>query len=278
VSVELANAVAKRFIARPDVKAKQYPDGEYKPHRLDQKISESTIPWSRDAVLEHLAMSATYGHYFLDTDSTAKLFAFDIDLETECRMPDSEGFGHEPPWGTEEEFREWEANWPTRNPRYVWRLRNDPARNWLKTQFRAVAGQLANHIHRDIGVDCAVAYSGHKGIHVYGFTGRLPATDVVDAAQIVLDNMGGWQLQSGRASTHKHESYPHLAVEVYPKQTELSGGGFGNLMRLPLGKNLKSPGDPTFFVDLNAPLTELKPIDPLWALTTGASNPWSTQS
>lgn len=278
MSVELANALAKRFIARSDVKAIQNENGDYKPVRTDERIPESTVPWSRDDVLAHIDKSATYGHYLLDRDSTCKLFAFDIDLEPSARMPTDDPTGHEPPWGTEEEAAAWEAAWPERNPREVWLDRNDPARTWMKIQFRSLAGRLASLIHRDLGVECAVAYSGNKGLHVYGFTGRMPGSDAVEAAEIVLNLMGGWTPKPKSASTFKHPDYQHLAVEVYPKQTTISDGGFGNLLRLPLGRNLKNPRDPAFFVDLNAPIFELKPVDALWALTTGASNPWAMHS
>jgi hypothetical protein len=58
---------------------------------------------------------------------------------------------------------------------------------------------------------------------------------------------------------------------VYPKQASLAGKDLGNLLRLPLGRNNKSK-DPTFFMDMTAPLAEMRPVDPEWALTT--TSPW----
>jgi hypothetical protein len=56
--VELANQIARRFIARADAKAKQNSNGDYMPDRVDPKDPQSAaIPWSRDAVLKHLDVS-----------------------------------------------------------------------------------------------------------------------------------------------------------------------------------------------------------------------------
>jgi hypothetical protein len=275
VSVELANQIARRFIARADAKAKQNSNGDYMPDRVDPKDPQSAaIPWSRDAVLKHLSEQVTYGHYFLDHDDTCKLFAFDIDLiDTEIPLPSRPRPALETI--TDAEIEAWEADFTPQSPRKAWLNRAHPARPMLKLAFRDVAGRLASVVHREAEIECAVAYSGAKGVHVYGFTGRMSAADVREGALLVLNMMGGWKPMTGRASTYLHEKWPMFTLEVYPKQDKLSGGGFGNLMRLPLGKNLKNPKDPTFFVDLSAPLNELRQVDPMWALTEGAKNPWA---
>jgi hypothetical protein len=59
---------------------------------------------------------------------------------------------------------------------------------------------------------------------------------------------------------------------VFPKQDSLAGKDLGNLMRLPLGRNLKNPKDPTFFIDMTTPMGVMSPIDPVYALTT--ETPW----
>jgi hypothetical protein len=273
VSVELANAIARRFIARADAKAVQVSNGDYIPHRVDPKRTDSaTIPWSREDVLAHLDKSATYGHYLLDHDSTCKLFAFDIDLVDDGPMP--AGPMPDPETATEQDLLSWEQAFIRGNLRDAWANRAHYSRTWIKTQFRMLAGQIASVVHAQLELECAVAYSGAKGLHVYGFTGRMPASDARDGAALVMEQMGGWEPVQKRASTFQHKNYPQFTVEVFPKQSELSGGGFGNLMRLPLGRNLKSP-DPTFFVDMAAPVNELRPVDAMWALTEGATSPWS---
>jgi hypothetical protein len=67
--------------------------------------------------------------------------------------------------------------------------------------------------------------------------------------------------------------FPLFTIEIYPKQDSIDNKNLGNLMRLPLGRNQKSP-DPTFFVDLSAPIEELRPHrNPVEVLTAGYS-PW----
>lgn len=273
MSEELAKTIALKMIARADAKAIQRPDGEYMPHREDQQKPESLIPWSLEAVMNHLNASQTFGHYLLDHDSTAKLFVLDIDLNKEGTLPTKELVI--PPDITEQDVLDWMNCFEPGNPREAWRDRAHPARKWIKSQFRDCGERLASICHKELGIEVAVAYSGNKGIHVYGFTGRLPAHDVREAANIALELMGLWSPVKGRASTYVNERYDIFSLEVYPKQDVISEGSFGNLVRLPLGKNLKSPADPTFFVDLGAPVNAFVPVDPLWALTEGARNPWS---
>ena len=57
-----------------------------------------------------------------------------------------------------------------------------------------------------------------------------------------------------------------VSVETFPKQDSLEGKKLGNLLRMPLGRNQKSP-DPCFFVDQRAAQTHLDPVeDPLSVL------------
>src|SRR5690349_3643258 len=146
-----------------------------------------------DHLMAHLNGERTYGHYLLDTDDTAKLFVFDIDLEETgswVKLPDwnklpvdekldQEAWAHEQMVVTEDV-----------NPRALWADRSRtaaPARSWFKYQMKMLGSILAAGV-RHIGVECAVSYSGSKGIHVYGFTGRLPADEVREAALLVLEH------------------------------------------------------------------------------------------
>jgi hypothetical protein len=145
----------------------------------------------------------------------------------------------------------------------------------MKLQFRLLSHELAQKIHEELGLETAVAYSGNKGVHVYGFTGRTPAKDARAGAEIVIELLGDCELKPTPTKRYICKRFPHLGIEVYPKQDVIPDGGFGNLMRLPLGKNLKAPSDPTFFIDLRAPLDQMIPVDPLWSLGIGAKNPWA---
>lgn len=289
----LAKEIARRFIARRDVKAIQYPGGAYTPHTADGKADGERIPWKLSDIKKHIARESTFGHYLLDTDSKCKLFAFDIDLITSD--PDKNIWGYLPflpkpgtnepgadPWGSSDDIEKWERTaFKPCDPRTEWLNRKSPARPWMKLQFKLLANKLMKVINEELDLPCAAAYSGNKGIHVYGFTGYGTAHDARTGAQIVLDVLGEFEPTRGtNFFKHKNddpfEGYPNLSIEVFPKQDTLAGKDLGNLMRLPLGRNLKTK-DPTFFIDMTTPLGELSPADPLWAIGEGALNPWKRQ-
>lgn len=281
MSESLVNLIAKRFIARPDVKAIQHTSGVYTPHVKKVGDDEVRIPWRREDLEAHLLKKQTFGHYLLNTDSQCKLFAFDIDLKTtgwlpNAPMPGSNQPGADP-WASGDEIDKWEsAAFVECNPREAWLDRSHPGRYWMKYQFRLLANGLMSAIHKELELPCAAAYTGCKGIHVYAFTGSISGHEAREGAQIVLDTMGQFEAARGNSFfKHKNDNpvngYPNLSIEIFPKQDSLDGKDLGNLMRLPLGRNLKTK-DPTFFIDMTAPVGELAPLDPEFALTT--SNPW----
>jgi hypothetical protein len=269
LSQEIANLLAKMFIARPDVKAIQYRNGAWSPHTTDGKHDSPKVPWRREDLEAHLAGTQTFGHYLLNPDNKCKLFAFDIDLEKNAGpdkpvpfqgyYPDDDGEIHE--------F----------DPRVDWTNRAHPSRKWSKYQLKMMASILMKAIYEELDIPCAAAYSGSKGVHVYGFVGLSDAAEVREGAKIVLDAIGNFTAIRGDNFYKWNDAdpvrgYPNLSIEVFPKQDKINGPEhYGNLMRLPLGKNLKSP-DPTFFIDMRTPMSEMKPVDPIWALTT--TDPW----
>lgn len=278
MSKDLAKLYAKLFIARSDVKAQQRPSGEYNPtvERDPSGAVTKSHGFTMDDLLAHIAGERTYGHYLLNADNQCKFFAFDIDLDElnpdkpnpELRLPQNQT-----PEGI------W-SNFALADPRATWLDRSKvPARNLLKHEMRILANMLARTIHEEFEMQTAVAYTGAKGIHVYGFTGLMPAVDVRAGAEYVLQKLGCFEPYLGNnffkhklQSDDGREWYDNFArcftVEVFPKQTEVKTGGYGNLMRLPLGRNLKNPKDPTFFVDMRTELTDLRPRDAMEALTT----------
>ncbi len=263
MSKDLAKLYAKTFIARPDVKAIQRTSGAYNP-------VES--PFTMEDLLDHIEGRRTYGHYLLNTGNQCKFFAFDVDLDElnpekpneRLQVPtsvDSEGV-----WG----------NFVLCDPRAVWLDRKQQiARAFLKFQMRSIAHELARTIASEFDIQTAVTYTGAKGIHVYGFTGLLDAKDVRQGAELILKKTGKIVPYLG-SNFFKYEPIPGdhdlsfqcFTIEAFPKQTEIKEGGYGNLMRLPLGVNLKNPADPTFFVDLRSSLMQLQPRDAIDALTT----------
>jgi len=262
LSKELENLIAKRFISRKDVKAVQTPDGNYRP---------VNSPWGRSDLADHLAGTTTFGHYMLGKDDTCKLIAFDIDIEQRSvKNP----VGWLPTGPDFEDFAEC-------NPREVWADRSAVhQRAWLKLELRNAAHILVQSVEALLGVPVAAAYSGGKGVHVYAFTGPVSGQDARDGAEIVLDSLGDFKLFRGN-NFFRHRDpqpgvlYSNLSIEIYPKQGAVNDeGGYGNLMRLPLGRNKKSK-DPTFFMDMTSPMGQMVPLDPMIALSDGYK-PWTS--
>lgn len=274
MSDALADLFAKKFIARPDAKAVQYSTraktGIWAPHTETGKHDGPRIPWRREDLNAHLEGRQTFGHYLLSEGSRCKLFAFDVDLEKTGWLPTL-------PVTTSDEA-EWKASFIECNPREAWLDRANPARDFMKLQFKEIASKLLKGIVEELGVPCIAAYSGSKGIHVYGFTGPIDAAEAREGAQIVLESAGDFEPLRGNnffrhTNTDRTEGYGNLSIELFPKQDSLDGKDLGNLMRLPLGKNLKSPNEPTFFIDMSAPLGVMQPMDAQTALLI--ENPWT---
>lgn len=276
---ELVDLLARKFIARRNIKARQLSDGQYVTHTtpplnwIDPETPEY-IPWTRPEIEAHISGEATYGHYVLDADDTCKLICFDVDLEQDGFLPQV-ACPLEYPYC---DIEEWTQSLAPGNPRECWLDRAHPSRAWTKYQMRAIAGRLARGARESMDLRVAVAYSGSKGVHVYCFfPERVSGKYARDGAILLLESLGDWELHRGQ-STFKHTNkdpftgFPNFTVEVYPKQVSLEGKHLGNLLRLPLGVNLKARKQPTFFVDLRTPFTELVPCDPIWALTT--DDPW----
>lgn len=269
MSNDLAVLYAKRFIQRRDVKAVQFASGAWSPDRELKNLGGfAPLGFKMEHLEQHLAGTHTYGHYLLDDDSNCRMFAFDLDLEKEGWYIDLVD-----PWQSVDE----QGHAFPCNPRETWLDRASPARPWIKTQMGVLGRKLCSQIMSELDIPCAAAYSGSKGIHVYGFTGEMPASDVRKAANYVLSSTDDWELYRGQ-NFFRHKlrdpemGYPNFSLEVFPKQDSLDGKDLGNLMRLPMGRNLKSP-DPCFFLDFTGPIGSLQPHkDPVSLLNSG--NPY----
>ena len=294
MSKELAKLFAKRYIARSDVKAVQFDKdagnfhaGDWFP---DTKIDPSKRPnsphlphgFNMEHLLAHIEGRRTYGHYLLDKDSTCKVFCLDIDLKaktdewsgTWVKMPNWEDAPKEI------NLDKWAENQMVVtdcDPLALWRDRSRtaaPARAWFKYQMKMLSAILLSKC-QEAGIECAAAYSGSKGVHVYGFTDRMPAKEVRDAALLVLELTDEFQPAKGK-NFYKHTNndpvhgFSNFSIEVFPKQDTLDGKSLGNLVRLPLGVNHKNAKDPTFFLDMTTGYTHFGPHpDPVRLLTEG---------
>jgi len=272
---QVAYKLIEKFIARPDVKAIQNPRG-YQPHGTKDRDGNYTgyYEWTLEDVLAHLAGTKTFGHYLLDKDNTCKLFAFDIDLNKTGMIPTlpmPEMYeGNSPQQLDDDAAGMWTDSFQERDLIAAWHNREDPARPYLKHAMKSYAHVLQRAIV-DLQIPSAVAYSGNKGVHVYGFCGRMPAEEVRIGAKIALDSLPMEPIRGdifwAWNDNETFQEHKLFTVEVFPKQDTISNeGGFGNLMRLPLGVNLKNPEDPTFFVDMDTTRGVLSSIDPLVAL------------
>lgn len=298
MSKELAILYAKRFIQRRDVKAVQLERdakvlkaGDWFP---DTKIDPAKRPnsphlphgFKMSHLQAHIAGERTYGHYLLDDDNNCRMFAFDIDLEKTGSWVSLPDWSTAPSDMDEKAEEEWfqkhsittlvdgESDQTLRD---IWQDRRRqaaPARTWFKYQMKTVAHMLASKVV-ELDIDCAVAYSGSKGVHVYGMTGELPAKEVREAALLVLDMIDEFEPMRGK-NFYRHKNndpvhgFQNLSIEVFPKQDTLDGKSLGNLMRLPLGVNHKNPKDPTFFLDMTTPLGQFTPhSDPVKLLEGG---------
>jgi hypothetical protein len=270
---ELTNALANRFIQRRDVKAIQKQD-MYMPVTDTGKVDGQRLPWTRDDLVAHVQGERSYGHYLVDREGNCKLFAFDLDLaQPDPRVErDMRWVGIEP----DGSYTDMEPK--KLNPRAAWQHPEGPEnlRRFLVAQLRETAELLAAATYELLSVPVAVAYSGNKGLHVYGFTGAAPAEDVQAAALEVISYIDKFEPLRGKCFFKAVDEEPKrglgcVETEVFPKQTNLDGKDLGNLMRLPLGRNTKS-GQRSYFLNLNSPIDELVELDPLVALQGG--NPW----
>lgn len=226
----MVRLLGQRFVQRKDVKAFQADDGAWYPTREAMTLSDFEA---------HFAGTKTMGHYLLDTDNNCKLFAFDIDLVKhgrECpgRLPDGSTCKGCTVRVLGTDGVEYDCI-----PRDSWGI-DHPVAASLTRDLRAMAEGIAWRIYAtfEAEVPVAICTSGHKGLHVYGFTGTIPAETARLSAISVLQEFGSvMQPFKGENFWRHNTEYLTLDIEVFPKQTSLDGKDLGNLMSLPLGIN-----------------------------------------
>lgn len=250
-NTELIRAIGNRFIERRDVKAVQGEGIAWQP--VKEKFTLKDFE-------DHLSGTRSFGHYLVSPEGNAKFFAFDIDLNKT---------GH---WYTQEAGP---GEYTECNPREVWLDENHPGQWCLRYELRIIAESLVAKIDRLTSLPVAVASSGGKGLHVYGFCGSRPASAVRYLAKMVMDEMSSWEpTKGGNFFQHKDGVYPNITIEVFPKQDEVGPDGFGNLMALPLGVHRGvNPPRSRHFCRFNVPIEQgWTVMDPLRALE--GDSPW----
>lgn len=237
-----ADVIALKFIARSNAMAVQGPKGAYFPAR-DKKGSDQ--PFTRQEIDRHIEGKRTLGHYLIDGD-VCKLFAFDIDIDR--------GW-----YGQYNCMQTW-PNDELHDLRAVMLDHGHPLRPNLIKQLRSIADGLAWIIERVAGIKAAVSFSGSKGMHVYGLYGqKVQAVEAVTQAHRIVGMFPSLVPQS-RLQNWKSINVPGITIEVFPKQDRVKEGGYGNLMRLPLGIHQKT-GAQSFFLNWkHKNASELEPI------------------
>lgn len=237
---ELDRLIAKRFLQRRDVKALQSPSGAYRPIRTAWKLID---------IDRHVNGQVSYGHYLLDADNLTRVCAFDLDFDDEVTFEDK-----------------------VINAREVFTEPRHPAKKYLNAQIRGLGDGLAHRLQRKFPQLTVMAtFSGSKGLHILGsFPEPTTGTASRAVAVSILESFGCFKRHKGKNFwVHALGEYPGIKIETFPKQTSIGNGGFGNLLRVPLGINQKT-GAQGFFYNLEAPLESLEPDDPILALTKGS--------
>lgn len=253
---QIANAIAKTFIQRTDIKSWQQKNGDY---HIDR------TPITRADLLAHISGERTMGHYPVAPDGLCKFFCFDLDL-TE---PDDPERVPEP--------KVCRVRGEEVNPRAIFSDRNDERRLQLLGMLKDLASVLARRTHSLLGLPVLASFSGSKGLHVYGLTGKVPAADAREAAWAILEDYkyfapirgeNFW----GRTDLPQGEK-DIIEIEVFPKQDTVGvDSQVGNLIRLPLGINRKS-GNQGAFIYVDGHPGKMTKCDPLVAL--GGELPWT---
>lgn len=300
----IAGQIAKTFIARKDVKAVQNRSGAYMPVTTDMKPESDRLPWTMGDLRAHVSGEKTYGHYVVSKENTAKVFCFDLDLEKQLLWDEK----REPRWaamvpGRDEPLeRQGDARslW---HPERLWQWCGNCSKGWypdfqparcanedhvhmlseganpdtiaLTAILQQTAFSLADRIRTLLDIPTAVAYSGNKGIHVYGLVGEAPAADVRMGATLVLDSFEGKYVPARGTNFYRNidPDFEAVSVEVFPKQEGLDGKDLGNLLRLPMGVNRKS-GNRAYFLRYGSYGELTEHTDPLKAMT-GDMDPWA---
>lgn len=257
----VAALLSERFVARTDAKAWQTSSGYA---RDDSPLTLSDIELHLAGERHPVTLTGpkgpytkrmfSLGHYLVDpATQTCKLFAFDIDLTKVGSL------GGEPI-----------------APREVFADPANPDRLTLLTRLKCLAYGLGLRTHKltDGETQVAAAFSGNKGLHVYGLIpGGAPAADARAMGNDVLESFGYKPTRGENFWTHPTDNdTPNVCIEVYPKQDDVNASGYGNLMRLPLGVN-GSSGKAGAFIRLDDGPARMTRMDPL-AVLQGGELPW----
>lgn len=219
------------FVHRSDVFAVQQPNGMYFPagdHHFDPEtkrtVYDSYYPLTDDELAEHLGGQASYGVYVIQPEGLS------VQREPHPTVDGSD----EPAW----------LNVPGNTVKYlVFDLDtyDEGALEWLVNCVGVLLDALPNTTRGNRRHSLILENSGGKGYHVW-----LCLSEPVEARRVrqwvARDFMPSWR--------EKADEFPGSPLEIFPKQDAPPVlGGFGNLVKLPLGVHAVS-GKRSEFIDL----------------------------
>lgn len=136
-----------------------------------------------------------------------------------------------------------------------WLDRSYVGRPYMKYCFRMLTGRVVNQLQTLLDVRVVAEYNGGDSVNVYALK-EVDRVQALSGARIVKECI--------------EEDISKLDPSISDYRN-LKMQEFAMSVTLPLSPNTMH-GDPSFFIDLRAPYTDLIPADPEWALTT--ENPW----
>lgn len=165
---------------------------------------------TEDDLAAHLDGSRTFGLYLLDTDSRARCAVLDIDVPK------------------------------------AWLEDGRYDQDAKRQQFEA-AGRLSDTCKLLFRADPLIEASGRKGLHLWMCFAGPPIDAMLArlAAERLLAETG---FTRHRGIAWKCDRFPAAHIECFPKQDRLTTGGFGNLVKLPLGVH-RVTGRRSIFLD-----------------------------
>jgi hypothetical protein len=267
----LARLIGGLMISRKDAKAVEVGPNDWRPDRSGGKLLKYSVADFR----QHLLGNRCLGAYLLDSESRVRCIVFDVDLVKK------KGFCLRIRSIDEIERM---------NARGLYDGRVDPdffvgnleealhdesheSHLWALTILMEVSRNIADAVRSVLGLGVLSVMTG-GGVHVIvPLPELMPAADARIMGDAVMAQVDGLAQSSSFLYVQKSylEDKPSsVTVEVFPKQSSVRDGGFGNLVRLPLGLHAGSQVRTFFFSGPGAPAWTYEKLDPLGCLESFA--------
>jgi hypothetical protein len=243
---EAASLLGKLLINRRDRKAFFRPD-----HQGNWHWTAVESPFKMDDFVKHLTGSVALGTYMLNTDSTVKFMAIDLDLNKQAKYlkihPIDEILE------LEKQGYDWNLDLAEGNLEAALHQPSDPAHHWARIVLMGAVYAVNKAIRESLELPTLCVITG-GGAHVIApLPEPMPASDARSAGIEIVAS-----LPSARQRNDiffDYGAHNELSIEVFPKQDTLEDKPFGNLIRLPFGWHYEA-GIRTYAIDPDRPGTE----------------------